>query len=172
MAFDTKLDVDEERRVVQHEEVRAAVHDEVRSELLRSGVAPVPETRLEAHEVARELRKEAHDDVGRTSMEIHVARGVARISQLFDYVFFLIYAVIGTEILLDLFGAHESSGFKRLIDQLSNPLLSPFRGLLNPLPIGDYKLNISYVVGLLAYMFVHFAINALLGLVARRRAEI
>jgi uncharacterized protein YggT (Ycf19 family) len=172
MTYDNKLDIDEERRVVEHEGIRGAIHNEVRSELLRSGVTPEPETRPEARELARELRKNAYHDVASTETEIHVARGVARISQLFDYLFFLIYAIICLEIVLDLLGAHESSGFKRLVDQLSNPLLSPFRGLLNPLSIGAYRLSLSYVVGLLVYMFIHFAINGLLRMIANRRTEI
>jgi uncharacterized protein YggT (Ycf19 family) len=172
MTYDNKLDIDEEQRALQHEEIRGAIHNEVRSEMLRSGGVPEPETRAEAHELARELRKNAYADVASTETEIHVARGMARISQIVDYVFFLIYGIIGLEILLDLLGAHESSGFKRMIDQLSDPLLAPFRGLLNEPSTGPYRLKLSYIVGLIVYMFIHFAINGLLRMIARRKTEI
>jgi uncharacterized protein YggT (Ycf19 family) len=171
MTYDNKLDVDEQQRVVQHEEIRGAIRDEVRSEVVSGG--PVePETRAEAHQLARELRKNAYADVANTETELHVARGVARVSQLVDYVFFIIYGIVCLEILLDLLGAHESSGFKRLIDNLSDPLLSPFRGLLNEPARGAYHLRLSYIVGLIVFMFVHFAINGLLRMAAHRKTEI
>jgi len=172
MAYDNKLDIDEQQRAIQHQEIRGTIRDEVRSEVVRDGATQDPEAGVHAQELARELRKNAYDDVAKTEQELHVARGMARISQVVDYIFYIIYGIICLEILLDLLGAHESSGFKRLVDGLSDPFLAPFRGLLNEPAHGAYRLKLSYIVGLIVFMFIHFAINGLLRLVAHRKTEI
>src|ERR671922_185936 len=52
----------------------------------------------------------------------YLARGVARISQVVDYLFYLIYAFIGLMILLDLLGANRAAGFYRFVNGITRPL--------------------------------------------------
>lgn len=172
MMYDNKLDIDEQQRVEQQEEIKGAIRNEVRSEVVGSRVRTDPKLQAEAQAIARDLKQKAYADVASTEAEIRRARGVARVSQVFDYIFFLIYAIIGMEILLDLLGAHESSGFKRLIDHLSNPLLAPFRGLLNEPAAGVYRLRLSYIVGFVVYVLIHVAINGLLRMGAHRKTQV
>jgi uncharacterized protein YggT (Ycf19 family) len=90
-----------------------------------------------------------------------LSRGV----RLLDYVFFLIYAVVGLRIVLELLGAREGSGFKQLLDSMSDPLLLPFKGLMPDPGIGPFHLMLSYVVGLIVYALLHLAIRGLIRIV-------
>jgi uncharacterized protein YggT (Ycf19 family) len=101
-------------------------------------------------------------------MAVEVVRGkgeaLSRAVRLLDYVFFLIYAVVGLRIFLELLGAREGSGFKQLLDLVSDPLLLPFKGLLPDPGIGPFHLMLSYMVGLIVYALVHLAIRGLIRL--------
>ena len=68
---------------------------------------------------------------------------MTRLSQVGDYVFFVIYGLIGLEIVLQLFGARQASGFKRALDSVTLPLLGPFRGLMPDPALGSMRLMLS-----------------------------
>ncbi len=100
------------------------------------------------------------------------ARTTTRVMQVIDYVFFLVYSLIGLEIVLDLLGARESSGFKRFLDAVTWPLLAPFRGLLPTPAIGPAQLMLSYVAALAVYAILHQAIKRLVRILSpRQRAD-
>src|SRR5262249_44791102 len=170
MSYDDKLAKDEERRIAQHEEVKAAADREIRSEVAQTD--STPKERNEADALAGHLRKKAVSDIAQTDAEIERARDVARISQVIDYIFYLIYWIIGLEIVLDLAGAREGNGFRRLIDSFANPLLSPFRGLLEDLSRGQFRLKLSFIFALVVYILLHMAINGLLRLAAHRKTAV
>jgi len=170
MGYDDKLAIDEERRIAQHEEVRAAADREITSEVAQSD--STAKERTEADALAGHFRKKAVADIAQTDAEIERARGVARVSQVVDYIFYLIYGIITLEIVLDLAGAREGNGFRRLIDSLANPLLSPFRGLLEDLSRGQFRVKFSFIFALIVYILVHMAINGLLRLVAHRKTAV
>jgi uncharacterized protein YggT (Ycf19 family) len=100
----------------------------------------------------------------------HRARTTARIAQVVDYVFFLIYGLIGIEIFLELAGARDSNAFKRFMDTITLPFLAPFEGLFRDPAIGPSRLMFSYVAALLAWMLLHFCIRGLLRVIGTRRA--
>jgi uncharacterized protein YggT (Ycf19 family) len=97
---------------------------------------------------------------------------MARVSQVGDYVFFVIYGLIGLEVVLELFGARQASAFKRFLDTVTWPLLGPFRGLMPDPAVGSMQLMLSYVVALVVYALLHMALNGLLRLFAQRKSSI
>src|SRR6058998_871537 len=97
---------------------------------------------------------------------------VTRVSQVIDYIFYLIYGIITLEIVLELLGARESNGFKNLIDTLAAPLVAPFRGLFADPTRGQFQLRLSYIAALIVYLLLHLAINGLLRLLAHRKTAI
>jgi uncharacterized protein YggT (Ycf19 family) len=99
-------------------------------------------------------------------MESLLYRRTARVSQVVDYVFFLIYSLIALEVGLELLGARESSGFKRFLDAVTAPILAPFRGLMPDPSVGSFQLMISYVVAAIVYLVLHQAVKRLLRMVA------
>ena len=73
-----------------------------------------------------------------TEVEIQRSRGVARVSQFIDYIFYLIYGIISLEIILDLLGARQANTFREIVDTLAAPFLVPFVGLMNDPIIGRH----------------------------------
>ena len=84
----------------------------------------------------------------------------------------MIYGLIGLEIVLELLGARQASAFKRFLDAVTLPVLGPFRGLMSDPAVGSMQLMLSYVVALVAYVLLHWAVNGFLRLFAQRKARI
>lgn len=169
---DQKLAQEEIRQGRQHEAVKAKVASEVQTEIARSAEQPRPTDQAQATALASDLKQKAVREVAGRESEIERGKAVASISQVIDYVFWLIYGVIGLEIILDLLGARQTNAFKQFLDAVSAPVLAPFRGLLSDLTVGRFRLMISYIVAMLIYMFLHAAINGLLRLFVHRKTEV
>lgn len=169
--LDDKLAEDESRRIAQHEqakdEVRRQVHREVK-DVAESTKTPDANVRS----AAQELKQKAANEVTGTEMELEHAKKAARTSQIVDYVFYLIYGIIGMEIVLELLAARESNWFKQLIDVISTPFLGPFRGLLWDPSLGSSRLMFSYIIALVVWILVHVAVNGLLRLFVHKKTAV
>jgi uncharacterized protein YggT (Ycf19 family) len=162
---------DEDRRTDQHENVKGALRNQVHDEIRRtSDIDDGEKARIQS--VARDLKHKAIREVSATEGEISRARQVARVSQVVNYLFGLIYGLLGLLIVLELLGARESSGFKSFIDKVTWPLVAPFRGLMPDPSVGNFQLMLSYIIGLVVYSLVHLAVNGLLRLMVQRRTEV
>jgi hypothetical protein len=95
-------------------------------------------------------------------------RGLVRVSQVIDYLFWLLYALLFIRLILVFFEAN-GVGFVRFIDGVTNPFYSPFRGIVSsPTVQGGYILAIPILVAMVVYGLLHLAINKLLWMVADR----
>jgi uncharacterized protein YggT (Ycf19 family) len=94
------------------------------------------------------------------------------VSQIVDYVFYVIYGIVGLEIILELLGARESAGFKKFVDALAAPLLAPFEGLMPDPQAGPFRLMLSYITALVVYLLLHLAVNGLLRMFAHRKVAV
>lgn len=169
---DQKLAVDEAQRIGEHEALKHDARERVRAEVAQQSERLDDRDRREAAAVGEQLKHKAVAEIAGTEAEIERARGVARVSQIVDYLFYLIYGFIGLEIILDLLGARESNAFNRFIERVSSPLLAPFRGLLADLTKDHYQLRLSYIFALVAYILLHVAINGFLRLFAHRKTAV
>lgn len=95
------------------------------------------------------------------------ASAIERAVQVIDYLFGALYTLIGFEFVLELFGARDGNVFKRFLDAVTDPFLSPFRTLLPTYSFGGSEVIVSYVVALIAYAVLHMAVHRL----ARMAAE-
>jgi uncharacterized protein YggT (Ycf19 family) len=172
MVEDEKLAIDESRRIASHESMKGAARGEVHERIAERADRLDPVDRAEADAVGDQFRHKAVAEVVETETEIERARGMARISQVVDYLFYLIYAFIGLMILLDLMGANRSAGFYRFVNAVTRPLLAPFRGLVDDPAAAQMRFRMSYIVALIAYILLHLAINGLLRLIAHRRTSV
>jgi uncharacterized protein YggT (Ycf19 family) len=163
---------DERRRLAQHELVKGKLEEEVHARIAQESSASSPAEQAEVKSVAAGLKHKATAEVAETEGELQRARRMTRIGQVVEYVFFVIYGLIGLEIVLDLFGARHASGFKRLLDTVTWPLLGPFRGLMPDPAVGSMQLMLSYVVALVVYFLLHMALKGLLRLFAQRKSSI
>ena len=92
---------------------------------------------------------------------------------MIDYIFFVIYALLGMRFLLALMAARSTAGFVQFIVAVTNPFYLPFRGIVaSPSTDQGHTLLLPIVVALIAYMLLHLAINGLLRMVAHRKTAI
>jgi uncharacterized protein YggT (Ycf19 family) len=172
MVEDEKLATDEARRISQHESVKGAVRENVHAEISREASRSTPSEHAQTERIAESLKHRAVQEVASTESELERSKSVARVSQVVDYIFYLVYGVIGLEIVLNLLGARQSAGFKQFIDALGAPFLGPFRGLLLEPGIGRFRLMTSYFLALGVYILLHMAVNGLLRIFVHRKTAV
>ena len=170
---DDKLAIEEARRAGQHGAVKSQVEGEVQAEIAeRAAVTPPPEGER-IGQLAGEFRAKAVDEVVQTEREVGRARGVARVSQVIDYIFFVLYALLGLRFLLALLAAKSSAGFVQFIVTVTNPFYEPFRGIVASPTAGDgHTLMLPLVIAFIVYLLVHLGINGLLRMFAHRKTAI
>ena len=171
---DNKLAAEEARRSVQHESVKSQVEGEVNAEIAdRASQAPAPSESGRMNEIAGQFRAKAVDEVVETEHEVERSRGLARVSQIVDYLFFILYALLGLRFLLALLAARSSAGFVQFIVKVTNPFYEPFRGIVaSPSTQEGHTLLLPIVIAIIVYILLHLAINGLLRLVAHRKTHI
>jgi hypothetical protein len=172
--MDDKLAAEEARRAAQHEAVKAQVEGEVQAEITdRAATKATPNESQRINEVAGDFRSRAVDEVIDTEHEVQRSRGLARVSQIVDYIFYLIYALLAMRFLLALLAARSGAGFVRFVVAVSNPFYEPFRGIVaSPRTDGGHTLMLPIVIAMVAYVLAHLLINALLRMLAHRKTEI
>src|SRR5687767_13443287 len=164
---DDKLIVDEAQRAANYEVLKSKVESDVRSD-----IAAKAERRPTAGtaQLAEDMNARAVDEVAETRAEIDRGRVAARISQVVDYVFFVIYGLLAVRLILELFAAREGVAFFRLIAALTNPIYWPFKGLVPSLTTPDgFSLELPIIVALFVYALLHMAISGLLRMTAHRK---
>jgi hypothetical protein len=170
---DDKLAIEEARRAGQHSSVKSQVEGEVQAEIAeRAAVTPAPEgERID--QVAGEFRTKAVDEVVETEREVGRGRGAARISQVIDYIFFVLYALLGMRFLLALLAARSGAGFVRFIVTVTNPFYEPFRGIVaSPSTDAGHTLMLPLVIAIIVYILLHLGINGVLRIIAHRKTAI
>jgi uncharacterized membrane protein len=170
--MDDKLASEEARRSVQHESVKAQVEGEVQAEIADKASQPAVRDEPQIQQVAGQFRSKAVDEVIDTEREVERGRGAARISQVVDYIFYVIYALLGLRFLLALMAAHSSAGFVQFIVAVTNPFYAPFRGIVDSPTAGRHTLLLPIVIAIIAYVLLHLAINGLLRMLAHRKTAI
>jgi uncharacterized protein YggT (Ycf19 family) len=172
MKEDEKLALDEARRIAQHEAVKGEVREKVHGEIARNAAVVTPGERAREEALADSLKRKAVAEVATTEAELDRGKTFARVSQVVDYLFYLVYGIIGLEIILEALGARESAGFKRFIDAIATPFLAPFEGLMPDPGAGRFRFMLSYVIALGVYILLHLAVNGLLRLFVHHKTEV
>ena len=170
---DDKLEREEAQRTANYEAIKSNVKTEVGEDIYAQAAVPHRSQAERVEEVADGMRRTAVDEVVETEAEVQRARFVARISQIVDYFFFLVYGLLTIRLLLELFAARESAGFFRFIKAATDPFYSPFRGLVpSPSTAEGFTLALPIVVALVVYMLLHLAVNGLLRIFAHRKTAV
>jgi uncharacterized protein YggT (Ycf19 family) len=170
---DNKLAADEARRGLQHEAVKSEIEAEVGSEIADRAEKATPAQANEIENIAGEFRGKALTEVVETEREIGRSRVVARISQVIDYLFFIVYALLTIRLILALLAARRSAGFVQFIFSITDPLYAPFRGIVaSPTTDAGNTLAWPIVIAIIVYAIMHAIINGLLRLLAHRKTEI
>ncbi|MGQ0701678.1 MAG: YggT family protein [Gemmatimonadales bacterium] len=169
-ARDDKLLVEEARRTAQHREVKSTIQEEVNAAIEAKSRPSAAEA--EVTNVAAELREKALRGVETQEREVTRSRALARVSQVIDYSFTLVYAALGIRLLLALVAARPGSGFVQFIESITDPLYAPFRGILPNLTAEDgYTLVLPVLFAIAMYAVLHLLIKGFLRLVGYRRTS-
>ena len=170
---DDKLAIEEARRAGQHGAVKSQVEGEVQAEIADRAAQAPPAQAEKIDQVAGEFRAKAVDEVVETEREVGRARGVARISQVIDYLFFVLYALLAMRFLLALLAAKSSAGFVQFIVTVTNPFYAPFKGIVaSPAVQGGHTLMLPLVIAIIVYILLHLGINGLLRMFAHRKTAV
>ncbi len=172
MVQNPKLDRDDRRRSAQHADVKSELAAEVNRAIASEARAETSAENPEVVAIGKELEHRAVREVADSDNEVIRARGAARVAQVIDYVFFVIYGLILTMIVLEAAGARESNGFKGVMDTITTPFLAPFRGLFSDPAVGEYRFMFSYLAALVVWILVHLAIRGLLRLYGHRKTTL
>ena len=170
---DHQVAVDEARRTAQHAATKSQVEREVSADIAVQAEHASPSESRQLGEVAGALRGKAISDVVGTDREVRRARGLARASQVVDYLFYVVYSLLAIRLLLALMAARSSAGFVQLIKAVTGPFYAMFRGIVaSPHVEGGYTLALPIVIAMVVYAVLHGGIRGLLRLIAHRRTEI
>jgi|SRR6201988_289496 len=171
---DDKLALDEARRAAQHEAVKSQVEGDVQAEITqRAAESSAPGETHRIDQVAGEFRSKAVNEVVETDREVERSRGLARVSQVVDYIFYVIYALMGMRFLLALLAARSTAGFVRFIVAVTNPFYAPFKGIVaSPSTDQGHTLLLPVLIAIVAYILLHLGINGLLRMLAHRKTQI
>ena len=170
---DNKLANEEARRAGQHGAVKSQVEGEVQAEIAERAAQTPPPEGERINQVAGQFRAKAVDEVVETEREVGRGRVAARVSQVVDYIFFVLYALLGLRFLLALLAARSSAGFVRFIVAVTDPFYRPFRGIVaSPSTDSGHTLVIPLVIAIIVYVLLHLAINGLLRMIAHRKTAV
>lgn len=170
---DDKLEREEAQRNANYEAVKSNVEAEVNSEIVADANRRTVSQAREVEDIADGMRRKAVDEVVETESEVERGRTAARVSQIVDYIFFLIYGLLTIRLLLELFAARESAGFVKFIKSATGIFYAPFEGIVaSPRTAEGFELALPIVVAIVVYMLLHLAINGLLRMFAHRKTAI
>ncbi len=172
MADDRTLEVEEGRRIEQYDAMKNTARSEIQEKTRAEAEQLTPNEQGRVERLGNRFKDEAITEVQQTEREVKRARGTARTSQIIDYIFYLIYVVIGMRIIFDLFGARESNAFDNFVDAVSAPFLAPFQNLFPDPVSGRFQLRFSYLAALGIYVVLHLTINGFLRMLAHRKTEV
>lgn len=173
--YDNKLAAEEARRSSQHEAVKSEIEGDVNSEIVARAEErrTTPAEAEQIDQAAGEFRGKAVREAVETEHEVSRSRSLARVSQVVDFVFYAVYALLGLRLLLSLMAARSGAGFVQFIRGVTDPLYAPFRGIVgSPSLEGGYTLALPIVIAIVVYALLHAGINALLRLFAQRKTAI
>jgi uncharacterized protein YggT (Ycf19 family) len=108
------------------------------------------------------------------AVKTHVhARSTARGSQYLDYAFFVLYALLGTRLVLGLIAANSSNAFVKFIAMITDPFYAPFKGIVaSPVADGGITIAVPIMIAIVVYAMLHAGINAALRMVGTRKTSI
>jgi hypothetical protein len=169
---DNKLAQEEAQRAANYEAIKSEVKSEVGGEIAFEAQRPTHVEAEKIDNIAGNMRQKAVNEVIETEAEVERGRTMARVSQVVDYIFFVIYGLLTIRLLLELFAARENAGFFKFIKSATGLLYAPFEGIMASPSKDGFTLALPIIVALIVYMFLHFAINGLLRIFAHRKTEV
>jgi uncharacterized protein YggT (Ycf19 family) len=122
--------------------------------------------------VAHRLRSKEVDELDDTEHEVGRVRVLARVSQVVDYAFTVLYALLAMRFALALLAARSSASFVKLIVSVTDPFYAPFKGIVSsPQNDAGHTVVVPLIIAVVAYVLLHLAINRLMRIFAYRKTS-
>lgn len=169
---DSKGVQDENRRLEPLDSGKAQVAGEIKAELAEQVEVGPPADVQEIEPMAGQFRNQALNEMLDTEFEVVLSRNISRISQGLNYLFCIIYGLLGVRFLLALVETRSGDGFVHFIHAITDPLYAPFRGILDSPSVIRFTLVLPILVALIVYMLLHAGANGFLRFLAHRKTEI
>jgi len=169
---DTIVADDAARRLAQHETTTSAVAGDVNADIAQRAEQGTAAESGKLDRVASDMRSHAIEEVAGTGREVDRSRIFARISQVLDYLFSLLYGLLAIRLVLALIGARSGNGFVQFIDAVTNPFYGLFDGIVSSPTTGGHTLAVPIIVALVVYALLHGALNGLLRMLVHRKTEV
>ena len=170
---DEKLLQDELQRGQNYEALKSTVKAEVGGEVAAQAERNAGSESNRIDRIASNMREKAVDEIVETEREVEVGRTLARVSQIVDYFFFLIYGLLMIRLLLALFAARQGNTFVQFIYSVTDLIYAPFKGIVpSPSVEGGFTLSLPIIIALVVYALLHLAINGLLRIFVHRKTEV
>lgn len=164
---------DEARRIAQQKATASTVDRDVNAEIAERAEHADPADAQKLDRVASDMREDAIEEVAGTGRELERGRTFARVSQVVDYLFMVLYGLLAIRLVLALIAARPSNGFVQFIEAVTNPFYSPFRGIVgSPTAEGGFTLAIPIIIAIVVYALLHAAINGLLRMLVHRKTAV
>ncbi|MEZ5425227.1 MAG: YggT family protein [Pyrinomonadaceae bacterium] len=171
--YDKKLETEENQRTANYETIQTDIKREVGREITSKAERKSRADSSAVENVADDLREKAVREIVSTEREIEVGRALARFSQIVDYIFFIIYGLLGIRLLLALFAARSGADFVQFIRSVTEPFYAPFRGIVpSPSIEGGFTLALPIVVALFVYVLLHLAVNGFFRIFVHRKTTV
>jgi uncharacterized protein YggT (Ycf19 family) len=125
--------------------------------------------RVADHPVEVDRREADRRDASRAAAAAARERRIyilGRVTQGVDYLFYLLYGLLGIRFVLALLGASEQAGFVQFVNGLTQPFYGPFAGIVARPSVNGGFLDFPLLIALLAYALLHMAIRGLIRLMA------
>jgi hypothetical protein len=165
--------VDAARRAAQHASMKSQVERDVNADIAQRAEQGTLSESRKMNDVAGAFRGKAIDEVVGSDRDVRRARGLARVSQVVDYLFYVVYSLLAIRLVLELIGARSGAGFVQLIRAVTAPFYAMFRGIVaSPSIEGGYTLALPIVLAIVVYALLHAGVKGLLRLIAHRKVEI
>ena len=170
--LDDKLARDEAQRAANFEAIKSGVKSEVGGEIATEAERPTRNQTEQIDNIAGDMRQKAVAEIATTQREVELGRTLARISQVIDYIFFIIYGLLGIRLVLALFAAKNTADFVQFIRSVTDPFYAPFKGIVPSPSVEGFTLALPIIIALFAYVLLHLAINGLLRLFVHRKTTV
>jgi uncharacterized protein YggT (Ycf19 family) len=164
---------DQARRVAQHNATAGTVERDVNAEIAQRAERGGAQEEVKLDRVASDMRGNAIAEVAGTGRELERGRAFARVAQVVDYLFGLLYGLLAIRLVLELIGARSSNGFVQFIEAVTDPFYSLFRGIVaSPTAEGGFTLAIPIIIAIFVYALLHAAIRGLLRMLVHRKTVV
>jgi hypothetical protein len=158
--------------VNQHDSAKAAVEQDIHSEVAMTAEQKALRDRGHIEDMASQVKEKAVAEVRDAERISERRKRLARVVQVIDFLFTVLYVLLGTRLALELMAANEESGFVQLINGATEPFYAFFHNVVASPSAEGHTLALPVLVAIGAYAMLHWGVRSLAKLIVYRQSEI